>query len=114
VFCILPFLGSSYFLGLKSRDNTIENIQRTEKTINQRLPIVSFIFDPWNENSINTLARLPSTLGLQKIYHITVSPPGTAKGVADGEADDMYLSFFKLIKDLHLKVVFRTMHEMNG
>jgi hypothetical protein len=111
---MIPFFSSSYFLGLKSRDNTIENIQRTEKTIKHKLPIVSFIFDPWNENAINTLSRLPSTLGLQKIYHITVSPSFTAKGVADGLADEMYLSFFKLIKDLHLKVVFRTMHEMNG
>ncbi|MBP6086439.1 hypothetical protein KA478_04655 [Patescibacteria group bacterium] len=26
----------------------------------------------------------------------------------------MYKAFFELIRDIHIKVVFRTMHEMNG
>ena len=112
--CSLPFIGSSYFLGLKSRDNTIDNIQWTENTIGQELPIVSFIFDPRNQSAINTVTQLPDTLGLQRIYHITVSPSGTAQDVANGKSDEMYTSFFTLIKKLHIKVVFRTMHEMNG
>ena len=43
------FLGSqaeAYLFGMKSWDNTIENIQRIEKEYKLDLPIVSFIFDP--------------------------------------------------------------------
>lgn len=102
-----------YFLWLKSRDNSIENIIWTEEKLNIHLPLVSFIFDPWDEYAYNTVASLPTKLGKQKIYHITVSPTNTAKEVAEWAADDMYKSFFELVRDLHIKVVFRTMHEMN-
>lgn len=105
----------AYFLGLKSRDNSIENIQWVEKNVGIQLPIVSFIFDPWNENAYNTIAKIPYTLGRQRIYHITVAPGMmTAKDVAEWKADESYKNFFELIQQLHIKVVFRTMHEMNG
>lgn len=102
-----------YFLWLKSWDNTINNIQRVEKTLNTNLPLVSFIFDPWDETAYNAVASLPATLGTQKIYHITVSPTNTAKEVAEWKADNIYREFFQLVKDTHIRVVFRTMHEMN-
>lgn len=102
-----------YFLWLKSRDNSIENVLWTEKKLNINLPLVSFIFDPWDEYAYNTVASIPTKLWKQKIYHITVSPTNTAKEVAEWAADEMYKSFFELIKGLHIKVVFRTMHEMN-
>lgn len=103
-----------YFLWLKSWDNSIDNILWVEKKINVSLPLVSFIFDPWDQYAYNTVADIPAKLGRQRIYHITVSPTNTAKEVAEGKADDMYRSFFELIRDIHIKVVFRTMHEMNG
>lgn len=104
----------AYFLGLKSRDNSIENIQWVEKNVGIELPVVSFIFDPRNETAYNTMAKIPYTLGRQKIYHITIAPGMmTAKDVADGKADESYKNFFELVKQLHIKVVFRTMHEMN-
>lgn len=106
--------GSGYFLGLKSWDNSIENIKRVEKTQNITLPLVAFIFDPWDETAYKTVADIPSKLGRQKIYHISVSPTHTAKEVAEGAEDGMYRAFFELIRDIHIKVVFRTMHEMNG
>lgn len=116
ILCIqcISSVGYWYFLWLKSRDNTIENIQWIEKTVPTTLPLVSFIFDPWDEYAQNTVAQLPEKLWRQKIYHITVSPTHTAKEVAEWEADDMYKSFFELVRDIHIKVVFRTMHEMNG
>lgn len=45
----IVFLGSkseAYLFGMKSFDNSIENIQRIEKEYKLELPIVSFIFDP--------------------------------------------------------------------
>jgi hypothetical protein len=105
----------AYTLGLKSRDNSIRNIERTEKKADISSPIVSFIFDPRETTAYQTVADLPYTLGKQRIYHITVSPGNlTAKEVADWWADDQYTEFFTLVKSLWLRVVFRTMHEMNG
>ncbi len=114
---ILLFLSTTvsnwYFLWLKSWDNSIQNILWIEKELNINLPLVSFIFDPWDEYAYNTVAEIPTKLWKDKIYHITVSPTNTAKEVAEWAADEMYKSFFELIKGLHIKVVFRTMHEMN-
>ncbi len=113
--CFATIKTDAYFLGLKSRDNSIENIQWVEKNAGVSLPIVSFIFDPRDDYAYNTIAKLPYTLGRQRIYHITVSPGKiTAKDVADGKADQIYKNFFELVKQMHIKVVFRTMHEMNG
>ncbi len=45
----LSFLGSqseAYLFGMKSRDNSIANIQQIEKEYNLDIPMVSFIFDP--------------------------------------------------------------------
>lgn len=36
----------AYLFGMKSRDNSINNIQSIEKEYNLDLPMVSFIFDP--------------------------------------------------------------------
>ena len=105
---------SAYTLGLKSRDNSITNIQRVEKTLETKLPLVSFIFHTRDEFSYNTVAKIPYDLGKERIYHITLAPDHyTAQEVADGKADEIYKNFFQLIKETHLKVVFRTMHEMN-
>ena len=38
----------------------------------------------------------------------------TAKEVSEGKFDAQYKQFFKDIKKNNLKVIFRTMHEMNG
>jgi hypothetical protein len=54
-------------------------------------------------------------LGRDRIYHLTVSPDMyTAQQVANGAFDDEYLQVFQKIKETKLKVIFRTMHEMNG
>jgi hypothetical protein len=38
----------------------------------------------------------------------------SAQEVFDGKFDKQYKEFFQAVKDNDLKVVFRTMHEMNG
>ncbi|MDD3262960.1 MAG: glycosyl hydrolase [Candidatus Absconditabacteria bacterium] len=118
-FGILGFLGitstNAYLLGLKSADNTIENIQRIEEKHKIRISLVGFIFDPRDDSVINTINQLSSTLGTTRIYHITISPNNfSAKEVAEGKFDRQYKEFFQAVKDNNLKVVFRTMHEMNG
>lgn len=120
IFALYAFFASNsqkanaYTLGLKSRDNSITNIQRVEKTLKTELPLVSFIFHTRDEFSYNTVAKFSYDLGKEKIYHITLAPDHyTAQEVADGKADEIYKNFFQLIKETHLKVVFRTMHEMN-
>lgn len=118
-FSILWFFGitstNAYLLWLKSADNTIENIQKIEEKHKIRLPLVGFIFDPRGDYVVNTLNQLSGTLGITRIYHITVSPNGfSAAEVAEGKFDEQYLKFFQAIKDNNLRVVFRTMHEMNG
>lgn len=40
----------AYLFGMKSWDNTIDNIQRIEEEYHLDLPIVSFIFDPRGEH----------------------------------------------------------------
>jgi hypothetical protein len=40
-----------------------------------KLPIVSFIFDPWDEsNVLNSIDNIVDILGTDRIYHFTVSP----------------------------------------
>jgi hypothetical protein len=47
---------------MKSRDNTIENIQRIEKEYKLDLPIVSFIFDPRGPHVENMMSGFNSKL----------------------------------------------------
>ena len=106
---------NAYLLGFKSRDNSISNIQQIEEEYSIRLPIVSFIFDPYGDNVVSTIKKLPTTLWIDRLYHISLSPNSyTAQQVADGLFDKQYKEFFALIKSGDVKVIFRTMHEFNG
>jgi len=106
----------SYLFGIKSFDNTIENIVQIEEKYDFNFPIVAFIFDPRDEWKIsNTLNNLNDKFGTEKVYHITLSPNSySAKQVSEWIFDENYKKFFELIKKNDLKVIFRTMHEMNG
>ena len=48
----------AYLLGFKSRDNSIENIERIEENYPIHLPIVSFIFDPRGSEGEATINKL--------------------------------------------------------
>lgn len=104
----------AYIFWLKSSDNTIENIQEIENKYQIRLPVVWFIFDPrWN-HILDTINNLWSWLGYDRVYHITVSPNNfSAQEVIEWIFDKEYQSVFKAIKNNDIKVIFRTMHEMN-
>lgn len=116
LFWLLFFCYSNaYLLWFKSRDNTIENIIRIEDEYAMKLSIVSFIFDPRSDKVWQALSNLNSKLWEDRIYHISISPNNfSAKEVWNGLFDNEYKKFFELIKENNLKVVFRTMHEMNG
>ncbi len=105
----------AYLFGMKSWDNTIENIQIIEQEYELNLPMVSFIFDPRGEHVEKMMNQFNEKLGQDKIYHISLSPNMyTAKEVAEGAFDDQYRQFFQDVKKNNLRVIFRTMHEMNG
>ncbi len=105
-----------YLFGIKSFDNTIENILQIEEKYDFDFPIVAFIFDPRDEYKISkALNNLNDKFGTDKIYHISLSPNSySAKQVAEWIFDQNYKKFFELVKKNDLKVIFRTMHEMNG
>ncbi len=107
---------TSYYLWLKSFDNTIVNIQQIESQYGIKMPVISFIFDPWSKQNVPGLINdMADELGRERIYHLTISPNQlTAQQVASGAFDAEYLQVFQVIKEKKLKVIFRTMHEMNG
>lgn len=107
---------NAYLLGFKSFDNTVDNIVQIEQKYGIYLPIVSFIYDPREQNNVpEKLKEIKEKLWSQRVYHLSISPNSyTAQEVANWAFDSQYLTFFHLIKELNLKVIFRTMHEMNG
>lgn len=108
-------ISSAYTFGILSHDDTIESIQAIEQKHDLTLAMVSYIWDDYDVQAQDVISRLWSTLGTGRIYHITLSPRHyTSKQVAWGYFDWEYSLFFKHIKNSWLKVVFRTMHEMNG
>ncbi len=116
IFSILFLLSSTnaYLFGIKSFDNTINNIQQIEQKYEFDFPVVAFIFDPRSSEVKNTLNNLNKQFWENKIYHISISPDKySAKQVAEWKFDQQYLEFFELVRSNDLKVIFRTMHEMN-
>ena len=107
---------SAYYFWLKSADNTPEDIQRIELQLDIKLPIVSFIFDPRDENDVlNSIDKIVEILWTDRIYHFTISPDNfSAAEVAMWSFDEQYTAFFNKVKEKNLHVIFRTMHEMNG
>ena len=105
-----------YYFWLKSADNTPANIQSIEETLNVKLPVVSFIFDPRDENDVlNSIDNIVNILWKDRIYHFTISPDKySAEDVVLWKFDAQYTAFFNKVKEKNLHVIFRTMHEMNG
>ena len=110
-------IGSAYVIWLKSFDNTIINILQIESDNNMNIPIVSLIFDGTGEKLNNFWDEYDTFSGAMqsKILHITLSPNHlTAEDIVNGKFDSGYIYIFENIKKYNIKVMFRTMHEMNG
>ena len=92
-----------------------KDILNREKENNTTISIIGLIFDKYWAEETRYLTHVVSELWTWRIYHISLSPYGhTAQEVVEGYYNRSYKRFFEDIKTLDIKVVFRTMHEMNG
>lgn len=92
-----------------------DKILAWEKNYSTTVPIVGMIFDTYGETESTYLDYIVAKMGTGRIYHISISPYGfTALEVEEWYYHTAYRRFFADMKRLDIKVVFRTMHEMNG
>lgn len=108
-------ISHGYVYGLKSADNTVANIKKIIYHYPKAEPdIVSMIRDGRSTKAKNEIIKFSSEYGTSKILHLTLSPDKLSmEEIYRWGFDEQYTDFFKLIKKLGIKVVFRTMHEMN-
>lgn len=102
--------------GLRAEHNLPEDILGIEKRYpTTRVSTVSFIYDEYGTGTDLDFRRSVKLLGSDRVYHVTISPLGhTAAEVGSGVFDESYKRFFRTARELKLRVLFRTMHEMNG
>lgn len=106
---------SAYVFGMKSANNSIDNIKRIEQDYHMPLSMVSYIFNDWHWREKETMMNFADELWTNRIYHLTLTPSlYSAAQVRDGLYDIQYREFFRSIRQQNLKVIFRTMHEANG
>ncbi|HMY80403.1 MAG TPA: hypothetical protein PK048_00985 [Candidatus Absconditabacterales bacterium] len=112
----IPLVSHSYTLGIFSQSKTVQEILDNESNmVPYKFSTVAFILDDYLRQGSLVLKNIVDKLGTGRTYHLTLSPDMlTAKQVADGAFDEEYKAFFHDIKQYNLKVLFRTMHEMNG
>ena len=105
-----------YFFWLVSADHSLQEIKNIESGYEITFPLIGYIFDgPNMQYYLDQMDLIAKELGTWRVYTITLAPySGNAQAVAEGMYDDMYLSFFSKVKNLDMKIIFRTMHEMNG
>ena len=92
-----------------------EQILQREDEHDTTIGIIGLIFDKYEQEERRYLTHVVSMMGTWRIYHISLSPFGyTAKEVWQWIYDKEYKLFFEDMKKLNIRVIFRTMHEMNG
>ena len=113
---MLPIKLSAYTLWIFSQSKTVQEIIDVESTmVPYRFPVVAFILDDYLRQGSLVVKNIVDKLGTGRVYHLTLSPDMlTAKQVAEGAFDEEYEAFFHDIDRYEMKVLFRTMHEMNG
>ena len=121
LFALLVFffadISYGYVLWFKSFDNTIANILQIESENKTTIPIVSLIFDDTWEKLENFWSEYETFSGIMqtKVLHVTLSPDHfTAEQIANWSFDSGYMYLFEKVKKYNIKIIFRTMHEMNG
>lgn len=102
---------SAALFGLSTELTRYDRIQAIEKKFWFDIDLVSIIFtyrSPHEEQLLDSLSWS------NKIFHFSLSPTGlSALQIAEWMFDETYRSFFEAVKRNNLKVIFRTMHEMN-
>lgn len=112
---LIPAYTHAYVMGMKSADNSVENLKQVERLIGEDIHLVSFILDPFlGERTLRKYHKDVAYLS-GKVLHVTIAPNVlNAQEVAQWAFDKPYTAFFEFVKKNNLKVIFRTMHEMNG
>lgn len=115
IFSSQTFAATIGIHGIQSQES-IKDLTRWESLQDgKKIDIIGLIFDTYTTKESEYLHKVVEILGTDRIYHISISPYGyTAEQVAQGMYDEAYDRFFTDVKKLGIKVVFRTMHEMNG
>jgi len=119
IFIILLFFNINnvfwYCFGITSNfNNSFNDVLKFEKENNFKIKLLSFIFDKFGDKELLYLKNQIKILWKNRIYHITISPMWySAKELAEWKFNKYYIKFFNFIKKENIKVIFRTMHEMN-
>lgn len=115
IFCLFSS-SYAYTFGIFTQSKTAQEIIDIESTmVPSRISTIAVVFDNYIDQWHLALNSLVSKLWVERNYHITLSPRSmSAKQVANWDFDEEYAALFYDIKTYNLKVLFRTMHEMNG
>lgn len=103
---------------LRLHDNEYDLITNIENKFNVNVPLVSVIYDDFNTWEIYKLAKTFSKLWNDRVYHISINPFWfSLKQLIEDENhmwwEKKYRKLFRLIKKYNVKVIFRSLHEMN-
>jgi len=113
------FAFENFFLfWLRLHDNDYDVAQRIEEQFRVKIPIISLIYDDFNKWEAIKLASTFKTLGNSRVYHISINPFWhNLKDLVDDKThmwwEVKYRNLFKIIKRYNVKVIFRSLHEMN-
>lgn len=110
--------GNYFIFWLRLQDNDFEVAQRIENNFWVKIPVISIIYDDFNKWEALKLAKTFKTLGNSRVYHISINPFWhNLKELIDDKNhagwELKYRNLFKIIKKYNVKVIFRSLHEMN-
>lgn len=109
----------NYFIfGLRLHDNDYDIAKKIEKEFDVSVPVISLIYDDFNQWEATKLARTFKELWTERVYHISINPFWySLKELIDWKEhiwwEKKYRNLFKIIKRYNVKVIFRSLHEMN-
>lgn len=108
-----------YLFWLRLQDNEYELVPKIENKFGVKIPLVSVIYDDFAEWESYKLSKTFKTLGSNIVYHISINPFGyTLRELVDDKEhkwwEQKYKKLFRIIKKNNVKVIFRSLHEMNG
>lgn len=112
---LLPLSAWAVTIGIHGIQHLdVKQVQKWETKNKTTIPTIGLIFDQYGDAESVYLSKVVNSLGTGRIYHISLSPYWyTAQEVSNWLYNNEYKRFFWDIIKLDIKVVFRTMHEMN-
>lgn len=110
---------NNYFIfWLRLQDNDYDVAEKIESQFNVKIPIISLIYDDFDKWNALKLAKTFQTLWNSRVYHISINPFWqNLKDLIEDKThmwwETKYRNLFKIIKKFKVKVIFRSLHEMN-